>query len=106
VSPCRAPLVVCAAPDRIALQALKRAAVGAAWELSDGATSADDALQQLQDHHALALVVQEPVPGLVERAREEFPGLRIVAIAGEPVEGASTVVGSLEAIRGAILGVD
>ena len=39
MSPCRPLQVVCAAPDRDALNALKRAAVGAEWELSPGAVA-------------------------------------------------------------------
>jgi collagenase-like PrtC family protease len=79
--------------------------VGAAWELSAGATSAAEALKQLQDHHAFALVVQEPVPGLVARARERFPVLRIVSLGSVASEASDATVNALEAIRAAILGL-
>jgi collagenase-like PrtC family protease len=105
VSPCRASLVVCAAPHPQALLALKRATVAAEWEVSTGATSAEGALQQLEDHHAFALVVQEPVPGLVTQARERFPDLRIVAVGEGSADGADLVVGSADAVRAAILGL-
>ena len=104
MSPCRAPVVVCAAADPQSLRALKRAASSAAWELSFGATSAEEALRQLEDHHAFALVVQEPVPGLVILARERFPNLRIVAVGEGSSDGADRVVDSVDAVRGAILG--
>ena len=94
---------MCAAPDPPALQALKRASVGAEWELSAGATSAEEALRQLEDHHAFALVVTEPVPGLVRRARERFPDLRIVGFQEALSEGADRVVDSPEGIRAALL---
>ena len=101
MSPCRPPLVVCAAPDRETLAALKRAAVGAEWELSPGATSAA-ALDQLDDHHAMVLVVREPVPGLVAEARRRFVSLRVVCV-GRPREGeADVVVDSLAEVRAAV----
>src|SRR5947199_250792 len=61
MSPCRTMLVVCASPDRGSLSDLKRAAVGAAWELAPGATTVEDALGQLKDPHAQVLVVQCPL---------------------------------------------
>jgi hypothetical protein len=97
--------VVCAAPDGETLRRLKMAAAGATWELSSGATSATGAMQQLEDHHAVALVVHEPVPGLVRGARKRFPGVRIVVV-GTTSEGADVVVASTEEIRAAILGPD
>jgi hypothetical protein len=104
MSPCRAPLVVCAAPDRDSLQALKRAAVGAEWGLSSGATSVDEALAQLEDHHALVLVVHVPVPGLVGEARKRFPALRIVCVGAPGEDGADVVVRSLDEVRPAVMG--
>jgi hypothetical protein len=103
MSPCRAPLVVCAAPDRERLRRLKVAAVGATWELSAGATSAEEALAQLHDHHAIALVVDEPVPGLVDQARARFPELRIVVLAASG-RGADAALTSLDEVRDAIVG--
>ena len=104
MSPCRPLQVVCAAPDRDALNALKRAAVGAEWELSPGAVAVSDALEQLEDHHALVLVVQEPVSGLVAEARKRFPDLRIVCV-GDPEAGAAdVVVRDLGAVRDVVVG--
>ena len=97
--------MVCAAPDRQSLIALKRAAVGAEWELAPGATSAREALAQLEDHHALVLVVHEPVLGLVSEARIRFPGLRIVRVGEAREPFADVVVDSLDGVRAAILGV-
>ena len=102
MSPCRPLQVVCAAPDRESLSALKRAAVGAEWELSQGATSAPDALDQLEDHHAKVLVVREPVPGLVAEARRRFASIRVVCV-GRPQEGeADVVVDSLAEVRAVV----
>jgi hypothetical protein len=104
MSPCRPLQVVCAAPDGYSLTALKHAAVGAEWELAPGATSAEEALDQLEGHHALVLVVQEPVPGLVPEARRRFRALRIVRVGHAGGGDADVDVDSLEGVRAAILG--
>ena len=96
--------VVCAAPDASSLSALKRAAVGAEWELAPGATSLADTLAQLEDHHAQVLVVQG-VPGLVAEARRRHPGLRIIVVGSPGGDGdAAVVVSSPDGVRDAILG--
>jgi hypothetical protein len=44
---CRAVKVLCVATDDAALRALKRASVGAGWELAPGATDLRSALDQI-----------------------------------------------------------
>jgi hypothetical protein len=86
------------------LRALKRASVSAHWELSTGATSVEEALEQLEDHHASALVVREPMPGLVQEARSRFPHVRVVAVGESAGVAADAVVASIGEVRAAILG--
>jgi hypothetical protein len=100
---CRALKVLCVAPDRPALVALKRAAVSAEWELAPGATTEDHALAQLEAERPHVLVVLGDFEGLVSRAREDFPYLRIICDRDLP--GATAVVTSPEEIRDAVKGV-
>lgn len=99
---CRPLLVVCVAPDRASLLALKRAAVGTEWELAEGATSAEEALAQIEDGRAHVLVTLGPFRDLVLRARASCPWIRVVAVG--PMPEADVAVPSLEEVRGAILG--
>lgn len=100
---CRAVTVLCVADDPESLSALKHAAVGAEWELTDGATSAEEALLQLGDTKAHVLVVWGDHAELVRAARRRFPGVRIVADTGIPE--ANVVVASLGDVREAIRGL-
>jgi aspartate aminotransferase-like enzyme len=101
---CRAVKVLCVAVDDDALSALKRASVGAEWELAPGATSEDEALSQLATSRAHVLVVDGgSFSGLLARAREAYPALRIVTTAEDPE--ATVVVSSLDDVRPAILGL-
>jgi predicted oxidoreductase len=103
---CRALVVVCAAPDRESLMALKRAAVGSEWELSPGATTDDEAIAEIEERLAHVLVVSGGVGDVVSRARERWPGLRIVVVAPPPgPTDATVVVGSLDEVRGAVMGL-
>lgn len=100
---CRALKLMCVAEDAESLAALKRAAVSADWELAPGAVTEEDALVQLEEERPHILVAFGPFEGLVARARERFPALRIVADRDLP--GASVVAASLEEVRGAVLGL-
>jgi hypothetical protein len=95
--------VLCVASSDDGLAALKRASVGAEWELSPGATSEAGAISQLEEGRAHVLVVDGSFPGLLGRARELYPALRIVSTAESPE--ATVVVGSLDEVREAILGL-
>ena len=97
---CRAVTVLCVAADAESLDALKHAAVGAEWELAPGATTAEEALRQLDDTQAHVLVVAGEHAALVRAARERYPGLRIVA--DTDVSEANVVVASLGDVREAI----
>jgi hypothetical protein len=94
---CRAVKVLCVAPDAAALAALKRASVGAGWELTVGATDLRSALDQIDAERPHALVVFGPFEQLVGLAAARFPGLRIVSDRDAP--GASAVAGSLDEVR-------
>jgi hypothetical protein len=103
---CRALLVVCVASDRESLVALMQAAVGTDWELTPGAVSVAEAVAQIEDRGAHALVAAGSVtPDVVAAVRERWPWMRIVAVSGEPVEGATVVVASLEEVRPAVKGL-
>lgn len=100
---CRAVKVLCVAPGGDALAALKRAAVTADWELSPGATSEEEALAQLESERPHVLVVFGEFAGLVGKAREAYPFMRIVA--DRDVPGATAVAASMEEVRDAVKGL-
>ena len=99
--PCTALVVLCVARDVESLGALKRAAVGAAWELAAGATTTEDALRQIEEASARVVVVLGGFADLVAVARERWPGLRIVSVGPNPL--ATVEVRSLEEVRPAIV---
>jgi len=99
---CRALTVLCVAPDREALVALKRAAVSADWELARGATGDADAMRQLHEERPHVLVVAGAFEDLVRRALDAYPGLRVIA--DRDIPGANVVVSSLDEVRPAVLG--
>jgi hypothetical protein len=94
---CRAVKVLCVATDDAALAVLKRASVGAGWELAPGATDLRSALDQIDVERPHALVVFGPFDDLVALAAERFPGIRIVTDRDTP--GASAVAGSPDDVR-------
>jgi hypothetical protein len=94
---CRATKVLCVAPDEDALLRLRRASVGAGWELVAGATDLRGALDQLDVERPDALVVFGPFDDLVALAAERFPGMRIIADRDAP--GATVVAASMEDVR-------
>ena len=98
---CRALKVLCVAPDDAALDALRRATISAEWELAPGATSEAGAIARLHEERPHVLVVFGAFPGLVERALEAYPFLRVIA--DRETQGA-TVVASMDEVRGAIKG--
>jgi len=100
---CRALKVLCVAPDGDALAALKRAAVTAEWEVSPGATTEREALAQMESERPHVLVVFGDFAGLVGKAREAFPFMRIVA--DRDVPGATAVAPSMEEVRDAVKGL-
>ena len=99
--PCKALVVLCVAPDEASLRALKLAAVGAEWELAHGATTAEDALSQIEDGSAGVVVVLGGFADLVARVRERWPEMRIVSVGPNP--HATVEVQSLDRVRPAIL---
>ncbi len=100
---CRALKVLCVAPDRERLQALKRAAVSADWELAPGATDEQEALAQLERERPHVVVVVGGPAAFVRRARQREPYLRIVTDLELPE--ASVVVRGLEQVRAAVKGL-
>jgi hypothetical protein len=93
--------VLCVAPDRAALTALKAAAVSAEWELA-GAVDEDDALAQIDAERPHVLVAFGAFEQLVTTARRRFPGMRIIADRDLP--GATAVATSLAEVRGLVGG--
>jgi hypothetical protein len=81
--------VLCVAPDREQLVALKRAVVAAEWELTPGATDLRAALDQIDAERPHAMVVVGPFEELVVMVAERFPGMQIVA--DRPMRGATAV---------------
>jgi hypothetical protein len=98
---CRALKVLCVAPDAAALDALRRATVSAEWELAAGATSVEDALSRLHEERPHVLVVFGAFPGLVERALEAYPFLRVIADRETP---GALAVASANEVRAAVKG--
>jgi len=95
---CRAVKVLCVANDEDSLVRLRRASVGAEWELVPGAIDLRGALDQLDVERPHALVAFGPFAELVALAAERFPGMRIITDRESP--GASAVATSLEDVRG------
>jgi CheY-like chemotaxis protein len=97
---CVAARVLCAAPDPESLAALKRAASGAEWEVTGGATSGDEALEHVRTWLPHVLVFDARLgKELGRRAAALHPGLRTVSV-GEAQ--ADLTVGSLEEVRTAV----
>jgi hypothetical protein len=92
---CRAVTVLCVAPDREQLIALKQAVVAAEWELTAGATDLRGALDQIDVERPHAMVVVGPFEDLVAMVAERFPGMRIVA--DHPMPGATVVADMADA---------
>ena len=100
---CRALKVLCLAPDRDALVALKNAAVSAEWELASGATTEADAIGQIDAERPHVLVVFGPFERVVSLARGRFPAMWIITDRDAP--GATAVATSLKDVRGLVKGI-
>jgi hypothetical protein len=100
---CRALKVLCVAEDPTALAELKRATVSAEWELAPGATTEEEAIRQLHTERPHVLVAFGSFPGLVERALEAYPFLRVVSDRESP---GGVAVASLDQIRAAVMPSD
>ena len=101
---CRALKVLCAAPDREALQALKMAAVSKEYELTGGATDAEELLRQTEDLEPDAVVVHAALAGALEQLRAQYPSLRTVLVGAES-DAADVSVADPDAVRAAVLGL-
>ena len=99
---CRALKVLCVAPDRETLAALKRATVSADWELAPGATDEESATRQLHEERPHIVVVVGDFDGFVRRALDAYPSLRVIS--DHPLDGATVVVSDLGEVRDAVLG--
>ena len=98
-------MVLCVAAGRPSLQALKRAAVAQEWELTPGATTMKEALDQLDERKPHVLIAWGAFADLVREARDRFPTLRIIAIGRRPLEEADVNLPAIKGVREAILGV-
>ena len=94
--------VLCIATDHMSLIELRRATVSADWELAPGATTADEAIAQVEQERPHILVVAGPYADLIAAVRERFPAMRVVAVRDLP--GADVVATSLAEVRGAVRG--
>lgn len=94
---CRAVKVLCVADDEASLDALRRATIGAEWELTPGATNETDALAVIDAERPQSIVVFGEHDGFVALVRERFPAMRIVT--DRETEGASAVARSLDDVR-------
>ncbi|HTG47754.1 MAG TPA: hypothetical protein VK646_08885 [Actinomycetota bacterium] len=99
---CRAVMVLCVAPDRAALDELRRASVSASWELCPGATDLRGALDQIDTERPHMLVAFGPFEELVALVAERFPGMRIVTDRDAP--GATAVAASASEVRELLAG--
>jgi hypothetical protein len=99
---CRALKVLCVAEDDASLAALKRASVSADWELVPGATTEAEALRQIHAERPHVLVAFGPFEGLIGRALDALPSLRVIADRDLP--GTSGLATSLDEVRDAIRG--
>lgn len=97
---CRALKVLCVADGRDRLAEVERAVVAAEWELCAGATTAMEAVAQLDAERPHVLIALGPFDELVTTARGRFPALRIVTDRELPETDA--VVASLEQLRDVI----
>ncbi len=95
--------VVCVAVDPEALDRLKRAAVGAVWELTPGATDRGEALSQVEEEKAHVLVIGGEFDDLAGEAKTLRATLRVVA--DRPAPGVDAVFDSLDEVRDAISGL-
>jgi hypothetical protein len=96
--------VLCAAPDREGLAGLRRASVGAQWELVGGAASLDVLESQVLEWRPDVVVLDAGLGRrAVEAARRARPGVRVVSLG--PLEGADAEVAELDEVRPAILGL-
>jgi hypothetical protein len=101
---CRALKVLCAAPDRERLTALKYAAVSKEYELTGGATDAEALQRQIDELEPDVVVVAAELAGAIEAVRAAYPSLRIVAVGAE-AEAADDWVEDLQEVRSAVLGL-
>ncbi|MDP9119476.1 MAG: hypothetical protein M3M93_04245 [Actinomycetota bacterium] len=94
---CRAVKVLCVAPDREALQALRLATTAADWELTPGATNEIDALGLVDAERPHVMVAFGMYEELVSLVRDRFPAMRIVTDRDTP--GTSAVASSRDDVR-------
>jgi hypothetical protein len=100
---CRALKVLCAAPSRERLSALKRAAVSVHWELVGGALSVEELETQMADWRPdVAVVDAELLPNALSRVRALVPEARVITVGAAGGDGEAA---SLDEIRDAILGL-
>lgn len=101
---CRALTVLCAAPDRERLSALKGAAVSAHWELVGGALTVDELVKQLDEFKPDVVVVDATLgPEAGALARDVRPGVRVVSLGSMP--GADVEAAAADDVRAAVLGI-
>jgi hypothetical protein len=101
---CRALKVLCAAADRERLGELKRASVGARWELTGGAASLEELHRQIGEFEPDVVVVDAALgPEALGVVRAVRRTARLVSLGSLP--GADAEAAELDDVRAAILGL-
>ncbi|SRR6266508_282393 len=101
---CRALRVLCGAANRERLAELKRASVGAHWELVGGATSLEELHKQIGEFEPDVVIVDAGLGhGAVQGLRLLGRTVRLVSLGSLP--GADAEVSELGDIRSAVLGL-
>lgn len=101
---CRGLRVLCAADGRERLAAVKRAAVGASWEVEGGAASLEELVEQLDGARPDVVVLDAGLgPEAAAIVRRVRPSARVVGFGHVP--GADAHGDSAEELRAAILGL-
>lgn len=101
---CRSLRVLCAAPDPLRLDELRRACVGANWELVGGAVSVEALEGQVAEWRPDVVVVDADLgDGAVGELRRIRPSIRIVAVGS--LSGADAEAPSMQDVRELILGL-
>ncbi len=101
---CRALHVLCGAADRESLAALKRHVVSKEYELTGGATTAEELLGQVVELEPDAVVLDAALVSAAERLRAEHPSIRLIMV-GVESEAADDWVERAEDARAAVLGL-
>jgi DNA-binding NarL/FixJ family response regulator len=87
-----------------ALESLKRASVGALWEIVGGAASAGELVRLLDEHQPDVVVIDARLGDeVITRVRDIRPAARIVSLG--PSRGVDAEAATLDEVRSAVMAV-